>query len=89
MLSINDFQVGTTGKSLFSEMYDTVERFRTLIPVQDVQVQTGKVSDMDGHYWWHLVHSRSDAESRKERTYLFCNRYGVLHILLLTAEISQ
>ncbi|KAL4232685.1 T-lymphoma invasion and metastasis-inducing protein 1 [Mactra antiquata] len=67
-------RVGTGGgKGLFSESFDTMERFRTLIPVQDVQVRIGKVSDMDDHYWWELVHSRSDTEGRPERVYQFCN----------------
>ncbi|XP_060603385.1 protein still life, isoform SIF type 1-like isoform X2 [Ruditapes philippinarum] len=67
-------RVGTgSGRGLFSESYDTIERFRTLIPVQDVQVRLGKVNDLDGHYWWELVHSRSDPECRPERVYQFCN----------------
>jgi len=52
-----------------------VERFRTLIPVTEVQVQGGKVADIDRHHWWELVHSRSDKEGRPERVYQFCNRY--------------
>ncbi|XP_033741186.1 protein still life, isoform SIF type 1-like isoform X2 [Pecten maximus] len=55
------------------ETHECVERFRTLIPVTEVQVQGGKVSDMDKHYWWELVHSRSDKEGRPERVYQFCN----------------
>ncbi|XP_053396919.1 protein still life, isoform SIF type 1-like isoform X1 [Mercenaria mercenaria] len=62
-----------SGKGLFSESYETIERFRTLIPVQDVQVKLGQVSDIDDHYWWELVHSRSDSEGRPERVYQFCN----------------
>lgn len=60
-------------KGVFCDGYDTIERFRTLIPVQDVQVRIGKVSDIDGHFWWELVHSRNDPEGRPERIYQFCN----------------
>ncbi|XP_052239037.1 protein still life, isoform SIF type 1-like isoform X5 [Dreissena polymorpha] len=63
----------SAARGLFSESYDTAERFRTLIPVQDVQVRIGKVGDMDGHFWWELVHSRCDTEARPERVYQFCN----------------
>ncbi|OWF46649.1 Protein still life, isoforms C/SIF type 2 [Mizuhopecten yessoensis] len=56
-----------------SETHECIERFRTLIPVTEVQVQGGKVCDMDKHYWWELVHSRSDKEGRPERIYQFCN----------------
>ncbi|XP_052808753.1 protein still life, isoform SIF type 1-like isoform X2 [Mya arenaria] len=63
----------SAARSLFSESYDTIERFRTLIPVHDVQVRIGKVSDIDGHFWWELVHSRCDTEARPERVYQFCN----------------
>ncbi|XP_041354996.1 protein still life, isoforms C/SIF type 2-like isoform X2 [Gigantopelta aegis] len=56
-----------------SDSSDMVERFRTLIPTQEVQVHVGKISDMDRHYWWDLVHSRSDGDSRPERLYQFCN----------------
>ncbi|XP_048240466.1 protein still life, isoform SIF type 1-like isoform X4 [Haliotis rufescens] len=52
---------------------DMLERFRTLIPTQEVQVRVGKVSDIDRHYWWDLIHSRSDSEGRPERLYQFCN----------------
>ncbi|ESO93240.1 hypothetical protein LOTGIDRAFT_232689 [Lottia gigantea] len=52
---------------------EMLERFRTLIPTQEVQVRMGKVADMDRHYWWDLIHSRSDPESRPERYYQFCN----------------
>ena len=58
-----------------TEVFECQERFRTVIPVQEVQVQSGKVGDMDGHYWWDLIHSRSDKEGRPERVYQFCNRY--------------
>ncbi|KAK3097345.1 hypothetical protein FSP39_008828 [Pinctada imbricata] len=55
------------------EVYESQEKFRTVIPVSEVQVQNGKVSDMDRHYWWDLVHCRSDKEARPERLYSFCN----------------
>ena len=68
------FQSNVPAKGVFCDGYDTIERFRTLIPVQDVQVRIGKVSDIDGHFWWELVHSRCDPEGRPERVYQFCNR---------------
>lgn len=55
-------------------MFESQERFRTVIPVQEVQVLSGKLGDMDNHYWWDLIHSRSDKEGRPERVYQFCNR---------------
>ncbi|XP_050393235.1 protein still life, isoform SIF type 1 isoform X3 [Patella vulgata] len=63
-------------KSLSSKPYaesDMLERFRTLIPTHEVQVRMGKVADIDRHYWWDLVHSRSDPDNRPERFYQFCN----------------
>ncbi|KAL3882118.1 hypothetical protein ACJMK2_028489, partial [Sinanodonta woodiana] len=62
-----------TSKAIFYDCNDTVERFRTLIPVQEVQVRTGKVSDIDGHYWWELVHLKSETDAKPERVYQFCN----------------
>ncbi|XP_061171231.1 protein still life, isoform SIF type 1-like isoform X4 [Saccostrea echinata] len=66
-------KVKTKDKRGVTEIYECQERFRTVIPVQEVQVQSGKVGDMDGHYWWDLIHSRSDKEGRPERVYEFCN----------------
>ncbi|CAL1547658.1 unnamed protein product [Lymnaea stagnalis] len=60
-------------RSSLIEVGETVERFRTLIPTQEVQIRTGKVGDMDRHYWWDLVHSRSELEGRPEKVYQFCN----------------
>ncbi|CAG2205438.1 Protein still life, isoform SIF type 1,Protein still life, isoforms C/SIF type 2 [Mytilus edulis] len=54
-------------------VFEFHERFRTLIPVQEVQVQGGRVSDIDRHYWWDLIHCRSDKDGRPERVYQFCN----------------
>lgn len=56
------------------EVVETSERYRTLIPTQEVQIRTGKVGDMDRHYWWDLIHSRSEVEGRPEKVYQFCNR---------------
>ena len=67
-------QSNPPAKGIFCDGYDTIERFRTLIPVQDVQVRIGKVGDIEGHFWWELVHSRCDPEGRPERIYQFCNR---------------
>ncbi|XP_055889576.1 protein still life, isoform SIF type 1-like isoform X3 [Biomphalaria glabrata] len=60
-------------RSSLIEVSETTERFRTLIPTQEVQIRTGKVGDMDRHYWWDLVHSRSEHEGRPEKVYQFCN----------------
>ncbi|XP_012937622.1 protein still life, isoform SIF type 1 isoform X2 [Aplysia californica] len=62
-----------SARSSLIEVAESVERFRTLIPTQEVQIRTGKVGDMDRHYWWDLVHSRSELEGRPEKVYQFCN----------------
>ena len=57
---------------------DLQEKFRTLIPTPEVQVSVGKVADIDRHFWWDLIHSRSDPEGRPERSYQFCNRWATV-----------
>ncbi|XP_056015232.1 protein still life, isoforms C/SIF type 2-like isoform X5 [Ostrea edulis] len=66
-------KIKSKDKKAVTEVYECQERFRTVIPVQEVQVQSGKLGDMDNHYWWDLIHSRSDKEGRPERVYQFCN----------------
>ncbi|XP_036357057.1 protein still life, isoform SIF type 1 isoform X5 [Octopus sinensis] len=56
-----------------SEGYDAIPRFRTLIPVHEVQVVSGSRADCERHYWWQLIHSKSEVEGRPERLYQFCN----------------
>lgn len=56
-----------------SEGYDAIPRFRTLIPVHEVQVVSGSRADCERHYWWQLIHSKSEIEGRPERLYQFCN----------------
>ncbi|CAG5121636.1 unnamed protein product, partial [Candidula unifasciata] len=62
-----------SARSSLIEVAETVERYRTLIPTQEVQIRTGKVGDIDRHFWWDLVHSRSEVEGRPEKVYQFCN----------------
>ncbi|XP_070190492.1 protein still life, isoform SIF type 1-like isoform X2 [Littorina saxatilis] len=62
-----------SSRSSMVENPDLQEKFRTLIPTPEVQVCVGKVADIDRHFWWDLIHSRSDVENRPERVYQFCN----------------
>ncbi|GAB1600635.1 protein still life, isoform SIF type 1-like isoform X8 [Argonauta hians] len=62
-----------TRNAPMSEGYDAIPRFRTLIPVHEVQVVSGSRADCERHYWWQLIHSKSEVEGRPERLYQFCN----------------
>ncbi|XP_076466563.1 protein still life, isoform SIF type 1-like isoform X2 [Babylonia areolata] len=56
-----------------SDNLDLQEKFRTLVPTREVAVRVGKVADIDRHFWWDLIHTRSDPDGRPERVYQFCN----------------
>ncbi|KAL8579618.1 hypothetical protein ACOMHN_025571 [Nucella lapillus] len=62
-----------TGKGAGSDNPELQEKFRTLVPTGEVNVCVGKVADIDRHFWWDLIHTRSDPDGRPQRVYQFCN----------------
>ena len=49
-------------------------RYQALIPVGEVQVKAGSISDTDGHYTWELIQLKTSANRRREKSYLLSNR---------------
>lgn len=53
-------------------------RYQVLIPVSEVQVKAGTISDSDGHYMWELIQLKTSGNRRREKSYHLSNRYFVL-----------
>lgn len=70
-VNLSLFQTNTT-KGNPAEV--EIIRYQALIPVGEVQVKAGSVSDTEGHFTWELIQLKTSANRRREKSYLLSNR---------------